>query len=139
MLSNETHIIFRVITGLRFRKVNRIIHLQIQEGELLPRGGINSTSVQWKPVSDYRILDRGVRNGVDYHTMAWDKRAVDLDDLIAPAHHVVTGIRFRTLGGHLNLEIRITEADFVSGKLIDPTTTSYWHSNDNTVASLIKR
>lgn len=105
----------------------------------MPRGAINSTSVQWSPVSDYRILDRGIRTGVDYHKMAWDKRAVDLDDLIAPDHHVVTGIRFRSLGGHLNMEIRITEVDFVTGKLIDPTTTSYWYSNDNTAASLIKR
>lgn len=70
--------------------------------------------------------------------MAWDKRAIDLDDLVAPASHVVTGIRFRTLGAHLNLEIRITEVDFTNGKLMDPK-TSYWFSNDNTETSTERR
>lgn len=122
------------MTGLRFRKVNRIIHLQIQEAQLLPRGNVNPATVEWKPVSDYKLLDRGVRNNIDYHTMAWDKRAIDLDDLKAKPGHVVTGVRFRTVGKHLNLEMRVTEVDFVTGRLIDPE-TSVWVSNDNTETS----
>lgn len=127
----------RVVTGLRFRKVNRIMHIQIQEGELMPRGLINATTVEWKAVSDYKLLDRGIRSGLDYHTMTWDKRAIDLDDLQSPRtkDHVVTGIRFRVLGGHLNLEIRITEFNFVSGQLIDPDEKSFWISSDNTESS----
>lgn len=127
----------RVITGLRFQKVNRIMHIQIQEGELMSRGIINASTVEWKPVSDYKLLDRGIRSGLDYHTMTWDKRAIDLDDLQSPRtkDHVVTGIRFRVLGGHLNLEIRITEFDFVSGQLIDPEEKSFWISSDNTESS----
>lgn len=80
---------FRVVTGLRFFKQNRIIHIQIQEGQLLERGKINASSVHWVPVEDYTILDKGVRDGRDYHTLAWDRREVDLDDLSAPAGHVV--------------------------------------------------
>lgn len=84
-------ILFRVITGLRFVKKNRIIHLQIQEAALLPQGNINVTSMRWKPVDDYKITDKNVLNGIDYHTMTWDKRAMDLDDLIVPEGYVVTG------------------------------------------------
>lgn len=104
-----------------------------------PRGQINASSVQWQPVSKYGLLDRGIRNAVDYHTMAWDKRAIDLDDVIVPASHVVTGVRFRVVGTHLNLEIRQTEADFVTGRLIDPDHSSIWISNDNTDSSAQKR
>lgn len=71
--------------------------------------------------------------------MGWDKRSIDLDDLNGPASHVVTGVRFRLIGAHLNLEIRLTEFDFSTGKLIDPEIKSYWHSNDNTDASKDKR
>lgn len=127
------------MTGVRFRKVNRIIHIQIQEGELQSRGFINASTLSWKPVSDYKLLDRGIRSGLDYHTMSWDKRAIDLDDLIAPDNHVVTGLRWRVVGTHLNLEIRVTEADFTTGQLIDPIQTSIWKSNDNTESGLNKR
>ncbi|XP_070139630.1 uncharacterized protein [Drosophila kikkawai] len=51
----------RVVTGLRFVKHNRILHLQIQEGELLPKGVINQTTLQWKPVDNYSITDKDVR------------------------------------------------------------------------------
>lgn len=127
----------RVVTGLRFRKVNRIMHLQIQEGELLPRGLINASTVEWKPVSDYKLLDRGIRSGEDYHTMTWDKRAINLDDLQSPRtkDHAVTGVRFKALGSHLNLEIRITEFNFVEGKLILSEVGSFWISSDNTESS----
>ena len=81
----------RVVTGLRFVKVNRVIHLQIQEAGLLPRGGINMTSVKWRPVDDYRISDSNVFNGKDYHTLSWEQRAIDLDDLVAPEGSVLTG------------------------------------------------
>lgn len=84
------------MTGIRFFKQNRIIHLQIQEGQLIERGRINSTSVRWAPVEDYTIYDKGIRDGRDYHTLAWDRREVDLDDLNAPVGHVVVScvIRF---------------------------------------------
>lgn len=90
---------------------------------------MNASTIQWRPVSEFRLTDRAVRSGEDYHTMNWKNRAIDTDDLKAPDHHVVTGIRFRTVGSHLNLEIRITETDFETGKLLE---LSSWVSNDNT-------
>lgn len=80
-----------VVTGMRFKKVNRILHLQVQQGKLKPRGVIDPETVQWVPVSDFTILDRGIRNGHDYHTFKWDNRSVDFDDLYAKPSHVITG------------------------------------------------
>lgn len=40
-------------------------------------------------------------------TLEYTRRSFDLDDLIAPKDHVVTGARFRVLGGHINLEIQV--------------------------------
>lgn len=129
---------FRVVTGLRFVKHNRIIHLQIQEGKLLPRGNIDLTTVHWVPVEDYKITDKNTINGQDYHTLTWEKRAVDLDDLVADDGYVVTGVRFKMIGSHLNFEIYITPFDFETGQLIDPATKSLYKDNPNTDSSLQK-
>ncbi|XP_067003100.1 uncharacterized protein orion [Anabrus simplex] len=128
----------KVVTGLRFVKINRVIHLQIQEGGLLPHGNINASSLQWRPVDDYKITDSNVRNERDYHTLSWEQRAIDLDDLEAPPGHVLTGVRFRNVGTHLNPEIMVTPLNFTAGVLIKPQEKSMWLSNDNTDASLVK-
>ncbi|XP_014597925.1 PREDICTED: uncharacterized protein LOC106783674 isoform X1 [Polistes canadensis] len=122
----------KVITGIKLTKSNKIIHIQIQEGELLPRGAINSKTVAWKPVDNYTVYDSNVDNGVDYHTIVWEKRAIDLDDLKSPENHLLTGIKLRMIGTRLNLEIMVTPFNFTTGKLIQPSEKSYWISNDNT-------
>ncbi|KAJ8969231.1 hypothetical protein NQ317_002186 [Molorchus minor] len=121
----------RVVTGLRFVKHNRILHLQIQEGELLPRGQINIETVHWVPVEDYKITDKKIFNGQDYHTLSWEKRAIDLDNLEADEGCILTEI-----GSHLNFEIFTTKFDFDSGKLINPSSTSIWKDNPNTDSSI---
>ncbi|SPP78271.1 uncharacterized protein LOC117581120 isoform X1 [Drosophila guanche] len=126
----------RVVTGLRFVKKNRIFHLQIQEGELLPRGGINHTTLSWKPVENYNIFDRDVKKGKDYHTLSYESRSIDLDDVDTDDNSfVVTGVRFRVVGAHLNLEACYSEFDFKTGQLLQPEVNSYWKSNDNTDVS----
>ncbi|EDV34390.2 uncharacterized protein Dana_GF20993, isoform B [Drosophila ananassae] len=123
----------RVVTGLRLVKSNRIFHLQIQEGELMPRGVINQSTLEWRPVEKYNIFDRDVKKGVDYHTLSYESRSIDLDDVNTDDNSfVVTGVRFRLVGAHLNLEAYFTEFDFKTGKLIQPEINSYWKSNDNT-------
>lgn len=124
-----------VITGMRFTKVKRVIHLQIREGQLEPYGGINASSIRWRPVDNYSITDRNVENGRDYKTLSWEQRAIDLDDLEAPPGHVLTGVRFRPVGTHLNLEIMVSPFNFSSGKLIKPQDQAMWIGNDNTDAS----
>jgi len=125
----------QVVTGLRFVKKNRIIHLQIQQGKLLPRGNIDPATVEWVPVEDYKTTDRNIFNGQDYHTLSWEHRSIDLDDLVADEGHVLTGIRFKKIGSHLNFEIYITPFNFTSGQLIEPIDRSIWKDNSNTDVS----
>lgn len=70
-------------------KQNRIIHLQVKQGLLLKFGKVDESTAHWVPVSQFTILDRGVRDGIDYHTLDFNRRQVDLDALVAPASHVV--------------------------------------------------
>lgn len=65
--------------------------------------------------------------------MTYETRALDTDLLEAPPGHVITGVRLRNLGGHVNLEVQITPIRFSSGKLV--TDRSTWIANDNTPAS----
>jgi len=87
-----------------------------------------------------KFFDRNVKSKVDYHTLAWDNRAIDLDDItgVDPTH-IITGVKFRVVGTHLNLEARLSEYDFESGKLIEPEINSFWQSNDNTDVTGEKR
>lgn len=123
----------KIVTGLRFRKVNRILHLQVQEGVLGARGTVNANTTGWKKVPDFRITDRNVTTGVDYHTLDWKERAIDLNEIKGKPGQVVTGVRFTRWGSHLNLEVRFTEFDFETGQLVEPHTTSIWHSSYDTV------
>ncbi|XP_071559484.1 uncharacterized protein Orion isoform X1 [Temnothorax nylanderi] len=122
----------KVITGVRLKKINRVIHIQIQEGQLLPRGAINASTIEWQSVDAFSIMDPNIMNGIDYHKMEWEKRALDLDNLLSLQDHLLTGIRFRMVGSRLNLEIMISPFNFTSGLLIQPKEKSFWHSNDVT-------
>ncbi|XP_043516157.1 uncharacterized protein LOC122531915 isoform X4 [Frieseomelitta varia] len=129
----------KVVTGIRFRKVNQIIHMQIQEGELLPRGYIDQSTVRWKPIEEFSVLDRNVKNGIDYHTLSWEKRGLDLDDLVHDDDdYLLTGLKFRMVGPRLNLEVKMTAFNFTTGKLIKPLEKSLWISHDNTDRTELK-
>ena len=49
----------------------------------------------------------------EYFMMNYEKRSIDIDRLVAPLSHVITGVKFRNLGGHLNLEARVSKFSFV--------------------------
>lgn len=99
---NLIGVFFRVVTGLKFTKKNRIIHLQIQQGELAPKGNIKNGTVEWIPVDEYKITDRNIYNGQDYHTLTSERRTMDLDNLIADDGYVVTGGFFAVLYEEIN-------------------------------------
>jgi hypothetical protein len=40
--------------------------------------------------------------------MTYEERSLDTDLIEAPTGHVITGVRLRKLGGHLNLEVRVS-------------------------------
>uniref|UniRef100_A0A6P4EN85 Uncharacterized protein LOC108043768 n=1 Tax=Drosophila rhopaloa TaxID=1041015 RepID=A0A6P4EN85_DRORH len=122
----------KVVTGVRFVKSNRVFHLQLQQAELLSRGSINITSLEWQPVEAYNVSDVDIRDGYDFHTLSVDSRAIDLDEIsVNSTDQVVTGVRFRIFNKHLNLEVRFSFFNFSNGILIEPQTKSYWLGNDN--------
>ncbi|CAG9562205.1 unnamed protein product [Danaus chrysippus] len=118
----------KVVTGLRLVKYGRVFHLQISEGTLGERGSITPTG--WVPIQKFDITDVGVKEGVDYHTLTYERRAIDLDELDSPTGHVLTGVRFRMIGAHLHFEIRSTPFNYTTGRLAPDR--SQWISNDNT-------
>jgi hypothetical protein len=128
-----------VVTGLRFVKEGRVVHVQIQEGAALPRGMVNASTLQWKTVKPVDIpahREESLEDGPGYATLRYEERAVDLDDLVAPEGYVVTGLRFRKLGGHVNLEMQVSPIGFATGLIEADRAT--WISNDNTPANEVK-
>ncbi|KAJ8915969.1 hypothetical protein NQ315_016646 [Exocentrus adspersus] len=110
----------RVVTGLRLVKHNRIIHIQIQEGKLLPYGYIDNSTIRWVPIDDYKITDNGIKNGIDFHTMNYINRTMYLDDLVInEAHHIITGVRFEYVDNHLRFEIYVSNFNFDNGTVLD--------------------
>lgn len=96
---------YRVVTGMRFTKEGRVIHMQIQEG-VLGKGGVIS-SASWVPVVSYQITDRNVREDVDFHTLTWLDRAIDLDDLETDKmHEVLTGKHTKNINHKLNYMLK---------------------------------
>lgn len=69
--------------------MNGIVHIQIQDGILEHHGQINQSSITWQSVNNFKVKD--ALEGEDYMKMSYYKRAIDLDDLIAPPEHVITG------------------------------------------------
>lgn len=97
---------------------------------------INESTLQWKPVDNYTLNEKGVHNNRDYYTLSYGARSIDLDDIHTDDNSfVVTGVRFRVVGAHLNLEARLSEFNFETGELINPKENSFWKSNDNTDVS----
>ena len=99
----------KILTGLRFVKKNRIIQVEIQQSSPLPEGVVNETDRSWVQNPDLTL-----ENSQDIFEMSYEERSLDLDILEAPKGHVVTGLRFRKLGSHINLEARVS--NFPIGK-----------------------
>lgn len=90
----------RVVTGLRFLKKGRIIHIFISEREIDRHGRIKITQSNentWQSDYNFLIEDSGVENGKDYHTLTYKDRIIELDIIRAPKDEVVTGARFRVV------------------------------------------
>lgn len=98
-----------MVTGIRFLKKGRIIHIFISERKLERFGKIesnNSSETTWLSDYNFVIEDSGVEDGKDYHRLTWNVRDIDLDTIRAPKDEVVTGARFRVVNHHLRFEIR---------------------------------
>jgi len=120
-----------VVTGTRFIKKGKIFHIQIQQAKALPEGGIDESTKAWKEPAT--VSEENLATNPLVYTMSFEQRAMDLDQLSAPEGYVLTGLKLRSIGGHLNLEIQATPVKFLSGELMKDQ--SIWIANDNTPAT----
>lgn len=72
-------------------KIGRVFHLQVSEGILKERGHVTPGS--WVPVHKFDPTDVGVYKDIDYHTLTYERRAIDLDELDSPSGSILTGVR----------------------------------------------
>ncbi|KAK7072723.1 hypothetical protein SK128_001451 [Halocaridina rubra] len=119
-----------VVTGVKFTKQRRVIHLKIQQGQSLPQGQVNTSTIHWVDVEPVNIISTAYQEGTHFKKLSYEDRNIDLDRLSAPGGHVVTGVKFRMLGSHINLEMQVTPVNYTNGEL--QPYKSYWISNDNT-------
>ncbi|KAH8414624.1 hypothetical protein KR215_010674 [Drosophila sulfurigaster] len=109
----------KVVTGVRFVKKNRVFHIQIQQGQLLPRGAINESTLEWVPVDDYQVNDANITEGVDYYAMSYENRRINLDETIFEHDRIfiVTGVRFNAFKDYLGLKVYFSRHKFVDGEV----------------------
>lgn len=98
----------KVVTGVRLVKQNGVIQLSISQRTLLPFGQTEETEQDTWKLSDYQFAatDHNAIDGVDFFTLTYENRSINLDDLVVPQGKLVTGVRFFNLNGHLALQIR---------------------------------
>lgn len=122
-----------MVSAVALRKFQGVFHLVIVERELKPYATLNATAATWHtytPVDYFNIHDALVREGIDYHTLTWENRSINLDTVEIPTGKVVTGLRFRIVNGAVILQVHGTEFDFVSGQLKN-TDNSFWYESQN--------
>lgn len=123
------HFVRSIVTAVALKKFQGVFHLLVVERELKPFGLVNATSPAWASYGTggyFSIADPQVRDGVDYHTLTWENRSVNLDTVEVPAGKVVTGVRFRVINGAITLQVRATDFDFTAGRLIN-LDSSFWY------------
>ncbi|KAJ6646069.1 hypothetical protein Bhyg_01279, partial [Pseudolycoriella hygida] len=111
-----------IITGVAIIKRNGIFSWTATQSRLLPNGRVDqyqSEPARSEIFTDFKRSDFSIIEGTDYHKLSWQKRSVNLDTIILPPGHVVTGVRFTVEGGSLSLEVRSTTFNFNSGTLLD--------------------
>lgn len=64
--------------------------MQIQQGKLLKGALIDDKTLGWLPVGNLTITGRE-KNGVDYHQLTYEKRSLNIDEVMVADNYVVTG------------------------------------------------
>lgn len=78
----------------------------------------------------FNIHDAIAREGIDYHTLTYLNRAVNLDSVEVRSGQVVTGCRFRVMSGALSIEVRGTDFDLTTGQLKNLAASKWYSSSD---------
>lgn len=121
-----------MVTGVRIVKPNGVFQLAISQRKLLPFGQTDSTEENTWRLAEYqfKVNESKAINGIDYFTLTYENRSVNLDELTLPRGKVVTGVRFYHHKGHIVLQIRATDFNYFSGKLVNLHYTP-WVTNDD--------
>lgn len=92
-----------------------MLHLQIQEGKLLPYGRIDPSTVRWVPLDDFKITDVAngrITEGTDFIALKYESRNMALDDITVDEggnkNRVVTGKQ------HLPMRLKFRFFSFIS-------------------------
>lgn len=133
----------RIVTGVALKKYLGVFHFLITEQELGSYGTVNTsfpTWASWNRNENFYINDPQTRDGIDYHTLSWQNRTVNLDTVEVPDGKVVTGVRFRVVDGALTIQVRATEFDFATGRLQN-LENSFWYASNakNRVELVLER
>ncbi|KAG4078104.1 hypothetical protein HA402_002155 [Bradysia odoriphaga] len=117
-----------IITGVGLFKEKGIFTWGIHQSELLNNGRVNLTK-PWNAFTEVERFQPGEQvDGVDYHTLTYQHRSINLDSVLAPPGTLVTGVRFIVNNGVLNIEIRATKFEFSTGRLYND---HKWISNEH--------
>lgn len=112
----------RIISGVAIVKRNGIFSWTITQSKLISHGRVDHYQADPRRnviFSNFRRTDPGIIDGIDYHTLSWQNRSVNLDTVVVPRGCVVTGVRFVVEREYLGIEVRSTKFDFNSGTLLD--------------------
>ncbi|CAD6233945.1 GSCOCG00007422001-RA-CDS [Cotesia congregata] len=120
-----------VVVGVRFVKKDYMIHVQVKERQFFAN---ISDSADWKKLENFDYYDdlkAYVRKHNSVNHMLYEgadyghPEFINFDDVIAPANHVITGVRFRFAedsfeeprfkSGSIQLQIRVTPFDYAKG------------------------
>lgn len=91
----------------------------IHQSELLSNGRVNLTK-PWNAFTEVeKFKPDELVDGIDYHTLSYQNRSINIDSIVAPHGTLVTGLRFKMMEGVLNIEIRATKFEFSTGMLFN--------------------
>ncbi|KAK0092542.1 hypothetical protein PV326_001195 [Microctonus aethiopoides] len=112
-----------VITGIRFRIVNQVVCLQIQQGKLI-NTIIDPKTVRWQPVHLSKL-----ENNNDVVRLNYTKRSLNLDDVEVSRRSIVTGVKFQMIDDRLTLMVSGVEI-FKNGSI---NSSPIWYSAKSNV------
>lgn len=121
-----------IVTGVALTKRNGVVQFVIAQRQLLPFGNVDRSHIEygWNLAEHFAPNSNQSEEAVDYVTLTYENRSLNLDTVTEASGHVVTGVRFNAnKNGHLLLEVRFTEFDDFTGKLIN-LEKSVWLSNE---------
>lgn len=121
----------QIVTGVSLTKRNGVVQFVIAQRQLMAFGNVDRSHIEyaWSLADQFAPNSSQAQEGIDYFTLTYENRSLNLDTITAGAGRVVTGVRFNVnRKSHLLLEVRFTEFDAFTGKLIN-LESSQWLSN----------